>query len=273
MQEIKLIVSDIDGTLVHALTKDAPWSNHEAIKRAQKEGIPFTLATGRAIPTTRQFMHMFNVELPVITCNGAEITNDGEIYYSERFSPRLVQDITDALNGIDAHYFIFSLGKVCCMKSDLNERLHTAWKVGGMRRSDLVYAKSRQHLLDLTVNDTQKILAWAKTEEEHREVMKLRGRFAAADALNTLGLNAEFLQKGIHKGYALKQLCEMYDISSQNVLALGDEQNDIEMLQFAGVGVTMSNAPDNVKAAADHTIDNEAGDGVAKAINKFVFKE
>ena len=80
----------------------------------------------------------------------------------------------------------------------------------------------------------------------------------------------EIMNKGVSKGNALSVLCKLLNIDSQNVMAIGDNENDIPMLKFAGTGIAMGNGEDIVKEMADYVTDTNDNDGVANAINKFI---
>lgn len=83
----------------------------------------------------------------------------------------------------------------------------------------------------------------------------------------------EAYAKGVNKGNALVKLCEILDLTADNVIAIGDEENDISMLKFAGTGVAMGNAVPAVKeVATHHTVDNDH-DGVAQAIRELALKK
>lgn len=86
----------------------------------------------------------------------------------------------------------------------------------------------------------------------------------------SLGCMLEITNQGIHKGSGLLKLCQELHISSEQVLALGDDRNDLSMFQAAGYGVAMSNGDPVVLAAADGVVDNHCYDGVAKAIYQYV---
>lgn len=82
----------------------------------------------------------------------------------------------------------------------------------------------------------------------------------------------EAYTKGVSKGNAVAKLCEELGLTAENVMAIGDEENDISMIEFAGIGVAMENAVPAVKEAANEiTVDNDH-DGVAKVIEKFALK-
>src|SRR5690606_17087092 len=83
----------------------------------------------------------------------------------------------------------------------------------------------------------------------------------------------EILPPGTSKGSALKTLLKEMNIAPANVLAIGDGENDIEMLQLAGIGVAMGNALQPVKDIANHVVSNNDADGVAEAIEAFALKK
>ena len=80
----------------------------------------------------------------------------------------------------------------------------------------------------------------------------------------------QVLPLGASKGSGLAWLLNHMDISAENVLAMGDGENDLEMLQMVGVGVAMGNAGPKVKAIADAVVASNDNDGVAEAIRRFV---
>lgn len=82
-------------------------------------------------------------------------------------------------------------------------------------------------------------------------------------------LVVEAITKGINKGEAVKWLCNKYGISTDEAIAMGDSENDIEMIKAAGLGIAVGNAMPNVKLAADYIADTNDNDAVAKVIYEF----
>jgi Cof subfamily protein (haloacid dehalogenase superfamily) len=80
----------------------------------------------------------------------------------------------------------------------------------------------------------------------------------------------EVLNKQAHKGAAVKNLAEHLGIKQEEVMAIGDNENDLTMVEYAGIGVAMANATENVKNAADVLTASNEEDGVAEVINKYV---
>ena len=81
------------------------------------------------------------------------------------------------------------------------------------------------------------------------------------------------MEKGISKGTSLNQLIQILGIEREEVIAMGDSYNDLEMIEFAGLGVAMGNANDDIKAAADYVTDTNMNDGVAKVVEEFILNE
>jgi hypothetical protein len=82
--------------------------------------------------------------------------------------------------------------------------------------------------------------------------------------------NFEVMSKGISKGNAVSILSDMLGIERENVMCIGDSENDLSMIKFAGLGVAMGNAAECIKENADYITDINNEDGVAKAIEKFI---
>ncbi len=80
----------------------------------------------------------------------------------------------------------------------------------------------------------------------------------------------EFTEKGVTKGTSLSILIDRLGIKREEVIAMGDSYNDAAMIEFAGLGIAMGNAPDDIKQIADYVTDTNNNDGVAKAVEKFI---
>src|SRR3954469_19515628 len=82
----------------------------------------------------------------------------------------------------------------------------------------------------------------------------------------------EFMEESISKGTSLNSLIQQLGISREEVIAIGDSNNDLSMIEFAGLGVAMGNASEFIKALADFVTDTNMNDGVAKVVEEFVLK-
>ena len=82
----------------------------------------------------------------------------------------------------------------------------------------------------------------------------------------------EVMRNGSTKGDAVRYLANYFGIDKEEVMCIGDSENDLSMIKYAGTGVAMGNASEDIKSVADYVTDTNVNDGVAKAINKFVLK-
>ncbi|MDU1855219.1 MAG: HAD-IIB family hydrolase, partial [Clostridium baratii] len=84
--------------------------------------------------------------------------------------------------------------------------------------------------------------------------------------------NFEVMRNGSTKGDAVRYLANYFGIDKEEVMCIGDSENDLSMIKYAGTGIAMGNASEDIKSVADYVTDTNVNDGVAKAINKFVLK-
>ncbi|WP_368486177.1 Cof-type HAD-IIB family hydrolase [Spiroplasma sp. DGKH1] len=96
-------------------------------------------------------------------------------------------------------------------------------------------------------------------------------KFEICQEIRNNRTNVEITNKNITKAWGIQQICQQYNIDRSQVMAIGNEHNDIEMLKWAAIGVAVANADEDVKAIADVLTDSNDHDGVAKAINKYLF--
>ena len=101
---------------------------------------------------------------------------------------------------------------------------------------------------------------------------ELRQRYKPADlhVTTSVPIFLETTQAGVNKGNAIDYLVKLLGIKAENVLAIGDNYNDVEMLAYAGIGVAMGNAPEDVQSLGDWVAPHVDEDGVAVAIEKFI---
>ena len=112
-------------------------------------------------------------------------------------------------------------------------------------------------------NDSNKLNDLFKAKEELKKYEDL-------EVVSSSPSNFEVMNKGTSKGRAVKVLADILNINREEIMCLGDSENDLSMIEFAGLGVAMGNAEEFLKEKADYITDTNENDGVAKAIEKFV---
>jgi len=262
---IRLIATDVDGTLLNSHHQLTP-RTEAALKAASAQGIPVILATGRA-RTARavELIEQLGLQTPGIFLQGGAVHNaDGSV----RFQTLLADEIAEKIISIAQRERISLLAYCGYRIITARRNAHTDIVLRYGEPAPEEVGDLRNLLGNTPIN---KLVVF----DEVARISAVRALFGAqlngAVALvQTLPMSMELLPNGISKGVALRHLAQDYGIDMADVLALGDAENDIEMLQAVGVGVAMANAMQATKDVADHLTTSNDEDGVALAVERFV---
>lgn len=259
---IQVIAVDLDGTLLnsrHQLTNRTKM----ALQSAMEQGVQVLLATGKTRYSAREAIEQLNLTTPGVYLQGLILYNgDGSVREQIQLEPELVRHIIDF-----AERQSISLAAYCGLRIYTPHRTAQTDKLGKYHEP-LPEQIPVDELEALPVN---KILLIDEPDRVTavREALasEVEGRATLVQALDDM---LEILPYGASKGAGLKRLLEQLGIAPEHVLAIGDAENDIEMLQLAGIGVAVGNAMPETKAAADYVVAGNDEDGVAEAIERFV---
>jgi len=261
----KLFVTDMDGTLLNSQRKISAGVK-AAIKKAVDAGVIFTIATGRMHVSALPFVKELGVNVPVITYNGALIkTINGEEIFASYLDRKLVEDLVAFAESKQLHIQVYSDDKLYYRKENEQSAFYrNAAGVDGYPVGDD---------LPKYMNKVPKLLIVANNPEEaDRAVEEISERFGdKIVAVKSTQIYIELIKPGINKASAIKQLAEKYNISMDEVLAIGDSNNDLTMIEAAGFGVAMGNANENVKKTASYEVADCDHDGIAEAVERFCF--
>ncbi|MNJ58743.1 Sugar phosphatase YidA [compost metagenome] len=115
------------------------------------------------------------------------------------------------------------------------------------------------------VDDPEKLIAVEKKLQQQLE--------GELNVVRSKPYFLEFTEAGVDKGTSLHHLIQQLGIKQEEVIAIGDSYNDLAMIKFAGLGVAMGNAPDDIKAIADHVTDTNMEDGEAKVVETYMLNQ
>ena len=277
---IKLLALDLDGTVLNSQSEVSP-TTRQAIREAIAAGVYVVLSTGRpycGIP--RNQFDGLGIQY-CITTNGSGIYSydSGECLYNHGMSEEFILPILEHLLTYDIHLDAYidgnaytSLATVdAAMKLDFPPNL-LKYVLGTRIRVDDLPAFIREHHYHV-----QKItMNFYPTEDG-----TLKDRQAVLDYLNSIaGItcvsggfgNLEITRDDVSKGKALHILAERLALAIEETMAIGDTENDLSIIEAAGMGVAMGNATPDVKAAADCITGTNDEDGVAQAIYTYILK-
>lgn len=270
MSRYCLMTFDVDGTLLTSDKKIAP-DTMDAIQEASKAGKIITISTGRNMRELPDLLSELPMVDYVIAISGAYVANvkTGEVIFSSTIPQDLSQEIFKLTEDQDLLYHIHGDQSII----PINE---------GSRMSDYnmgVY-QSMFDRITLKVEDLPTYCA-----KEAPNIYKLnlycrstQQRTLLNDRLSHLPLELSYAETaslecspyGISKGSGLKELCSRLDLKISETIAIGDSENDIAILNTAGLGIAMGNAKESVKAIADVIVNDNDHGGCAEAIYKYL---
>jgi len=258
----KLLALDLDGTLIgnDLLVSDRVKG---AVARAEAAGVRVALATGRMYRASLPYAHELAIITPLICYQGAlvrGVDNDDVIFHQ----PVPLESAREAIAEANRLGFVI-LGYVddwCYASQDSPEAQFYA-------RHSRVQPRFVGDLLAWLTTAPTKLVIVSTAEQTDVNVAHFRERFG--DRLNvtkSYPLFTEIIHPEVSKGRALARLAELVGATRDEVAAVGDNLNDLDMLVYAGLGIAMGNAAPDVKAQADWVCPPEADDGVAVAIEE-----
>lgn len=281
---IKLIASDVDGTLLCLEDQSCHQRTVKALHDAAEAGILTTLATGRSFMTAWPLYAQLGMTAPLITINGAVVRDRIMTYQNHTLADEVLQAGLDFAKeqGLFSIFFhgdkLFSsaeeklLSRIGYMEEE--RKLFTSFaSLDELReRSDgkinkIVY----YHINEKPSNSGHPMDNWKDLTEE-RQCLEQRlasGAFPPlVDVTSSFVNNIELMPRGVDKGTGLAELCEAFGLLPDEVMCFGDNENDLGMFDFAGHAVAMDNAPESVKAHARYVTDSVNDGGVGSMIEK-----
>lgn len=271
----KLLVSDIDGTLLNN-AKDITEQTRQGIYKLIEKGVKFVIATGRVYPAAKWPYIDLEIDGPLITCNGALVkdTKTGEIIYERPLDMALAKRVSDICARHDVYFHYYTENAIHAEKYDfiLKKFAELSKKLPEEKKVPTEVIDSYDAFLDRG-ETLYKIGVYCDGGESSQkmieEIMAIEGIACYKSLSNSFDIMAE----GVSKADAIAQLNKYYGIKREETIASGDNENDIDMIKYAGLGVAMDNAVDAAKDAADYvTVSNEE-DGLLKVIEKFILKQ
>lgn len=262
----KLIAVDLDDTL---LKDDLTISdiNKKAIKQAIEKGIIFTIATGRVTSAAIKYAKELNLQVPIITYQGASIydINKDEEIHSNFLKFDKACRIIELAEKNNIHCNIYDEENVYVNKEN-------KWSEYYRKLSKGLNMKVVENLKTLELTTTPKLILIDEVENINN--IRTMVEELALDDINIFTSKPNFLEitsKKATKKDALEYLASMYDIKREDIIAIGDSFNDLSMIDWAGLGVCMENGKQHIKEKANYITATNEENGVAKVIKEFIF--
>lgn len=265
----KLVAIDMDGTLLNSKNQVSE-RTIEAINNAKKKGVHIVLSTGRILKSASYYSKSLGLRNPIIASNGAlMVDGDYNIFYKKPLEMNLVKDIADLAlkEKIYCHFYdetsFYSNIKIKEVLEFYNEG----------NESLSIDIKIYKDISEIVERDDLNIYKFLFIENNKEKLQSFRNKLQTLENINissSWSNNVEAMKEKVSKGEALRVLSKILNINPSEIIAIGDSENDLSMLSYAGLAVAMGNGDNNVKEKASYITDSNDRDGVAKVIEKFI---
>ncbi|MCA2390750.1 Cof-type HAD-IIB family hydrolase [Lactococcus sp. NH2-7C] len=267
MENIKLIISDIDGTILdsnHQIDSQLP----EIMKKMKNRDIPLVLASARSPIGMLEIADKLGLYHTPLACyNGALIG-----YFDKNKIFRIISEET--ISKVELRKILKILSENFPQIS-VNLYSKTLWLVEEENKWTKIEAEivgTNPQITNFEGKSAHKLLVIGENEDIYQLLKKLkRSQFNEVDFYLSKDNYLEITSNKVSKEHALKEIAKYYGVPLFSTMAIGDNFNDVPMLESAGLGVAMGNSPQEVKNIADYISQSNDHSGVSSAVKKFLF--
>jgi Cof subfamily protein (haloacid dehalogenase superfamily) len=265
--QIKLIASDMDDTLLNRDNKISE-RNANAIRSALAKNVIFMIATGRMFCSARPYALDLGLDVPLVTYNGALVkgAKSGEVFYEHKLNYDTALEVLDYCKE-HKYYAQVYIGDDILVdkKGKWSDKYSEIIGVPITEIGEAVYEIKEA---------PYKILVMTETEDFQPAWKAFAKKFAGKIVVTSSRDNfLELMEPGVNKWEAVKAVAESYNIKPEEIMCIGDSNNDLAMIKNAGVGVAVGNAKDSVKEHAKIVTASNNDDGVAMVVEAILTQQ
>lgn len=265
----KLVALDVDGTLLNEdrkITDKVKFS----IQKAKEKGIKIIIVSGRGFRGVESLVRELGLEDLVVSLNGAAVTDStGEtLVFSEHLDSKICSNILKLSEEMNISTLLFVDKDVYAEKYDYAAEI---FEENDRVKVNCIHRKLSEFYRDQPAGKLLMIGEHERLNDFKEMVWKKYG-----NKINVTFSMPHFLEvysPNINKGVVLNKVAEYYGIKRDEIIAIGDGENDIPMIEYAGLGVAMGNANDKVKEKASFITKTNSEDGVAYVLEKYILNK
>ena len=245
---IKVIATDMDGTLLDARGQLNLPRLEKILDQLDQRGIRFVIATGNEIHRMRQLLEHLVDRVVLVVANGARIFENNELIQAQTWDDAIVDKAL-------AHF----KGRAC------QDQFVVTGMKGGFVKEGTIFTDLESFMTPEMIEKFYQRMHFV--DELTSDLFDGRVR-AVSSGYGCI----DILQAGIHKAWGLEELLKRWDLTSQQIMAFGDSENDVEMLEMAGIAYAMENADDKAKAVATAQAPANSQGGVYQILENWLEK-
>lgn len=273
MKNIKLCVFDLDGTLLNS-EKKITQKTLLSIKNLCKSNIKYTIATGRIDILARKYQREILSDLPIISCNGSIIRDlSNKVYYMKTLDFNTVKNIFNFFTSLNLDFLFYTENTILITKNNPRIKILENYNETANKND-----KFKFEILDYDINKYSnlnflKCLAHIEDRKKLLEIQEiLNEKFKDLSIVSSDYELLDLMPSGVTKGNSLSILSKILNIQKENICVFGDNFNDLEMIEFAGISIVPENGEDEIKKLATYITKSNDNEGISYAINNIILK-
>lgn len=263
MANIKLIATDIDGTILKYNFQFNP-EVKDCIKKLNADGIKIVLVTGRMHSSTTFIAEELGLDTPIVSYQGGLIKANGETLYERHLDVERAKSIIQWVKKNNVHLNLYMNDELYVENDNETIRRYTGERSAGfiVKSFEKLKLENINKMLLINFEDYDKVTLWRDY---------LANKYKDVDFVKSMPYFCEISHPEATKYHAVKYLTEYFNLQQDEILTIGDQDNDIGLLKAGGIKIAMGNATENLKSVADYVTDTVNNNGFVKAVERYVY--
>lgn len=272
-----LIATDLDGTLLnsqHEISKE----NLRLLGEAKRQGKEVVFATGRILPSALYKFQKLDFHSFIIACNGAIIvdTKSARVLDMTPIDKTVAKEAIEVAKKHRIYYQFYTEDSIYVEKAELyGHALEIYREIREIFMAQGVKMVEVDNLSETIDRENLNILKFIYFSDNKRKLSEFRKdleNLKGARVVSSMKNNIELMAEGVGKGYGLERLCKSLNMPIEKTIGIGDNENDIDLIESAGLGVAMDNADPAIKEFADLVTSSNDDNGVGLIVQKYMLE-
>lgn len=267
----KMVALDVDGTLLNN-NHEIPEENIKTIRELKKLGVHFVIVTGRPDISVKNYIKVLGIDAPVLGCNGATIRNvlSNELHVLKSLSTEVIISLQQYFSSKNVYPRFYGLDSVFTLNKDEFDESKNPFAIYSRRLNSIMPFKVSDNIQEIIENKIEIVkIVYVTNESEtihpfQNDIRKISGIEAYRVGKGSL----DIVTTGVSKGQVLIDYAKSLGIDQKEIIAMGDSENDLSMLEVVGYPVTLENGEEALKEMARFITSSNEEAGVAKALKR-----
>lgn len=273
--EYKLVAIDMDGTLLNSKHEISEYTRN-VLKEVTEKGVKVVICTGRLFASARFYAKLLGLITPIIACNGAYICeyHRNNVLYENPIDSVDYKEVIKILEKNNMYYHFYDNENFYTKELNYNSLKYYNWNKK-QKTEDKINIEIIEDVVKMMEERNPKVYKVVVMDENKGKlsnIVKELKKNSHLEIVSSMSQSFDIMNKGVSKGNALMRLSDFFSLESNEVIAIGDNYNDISMFEYAGVSVAMNNGEKEAKEKADVITDTNDNDGVAKVLKKLILR-